>query len=191
MTVMQQEYLRNADILLYQEPAFSRSNQPQHLFLTLKIPGFITILPRPIDQLRTPPANRIPRVMAYARERDDIIVVPRYDICLDHDILVIEIQQRPHRPILIVNLYNPPTGSAGAHSAGQRMKLLNLPDTYPTIIAGDFNLHHPDWEETTTEPVAAAKEWQNGYKISLFRYSMYITTQCFTTATTYTIRYAT
>jgi len=28
--------------------------------------------------------------MAYARERDDIIVVPRYDICLDHDILIIE-----------------------------------------------------------------------------------------------------
>ena len=42
--------------------------------------------------------------MAYPRERDDIIAVPRYDTCLDHDILVIEIQQRPHQPILIVNI---------------------------------------------------------------------------------------
>ena len=70
--------------------------------------------------------------MAYPRERDDIIVVPRYDIRLDHDILVIEIQQRPHQPILI---YNPPTGSVGAHSVGQRMKPLNLPDTYRIMIA--------------------------------------------------------
>ena len=80
MTVMQQEYLRDTDILLYQEPAFSRSNLPQHLFLTPKIPGFKTILPIPIDQLRTPTANRFPRVMAYARERDDTIIVPRYDL---------------------------------------------------------------------------------------------------------------
>ena len=42
--------------------------------------------------------------MAYPRERDDIIAVPRYDTCLDHDILVIEIRQRPHQPILIVNI---------------------------------------------------------------------------------------
>ena len=76
-----------------------------------------------------------------------MIVVPRYDICLDHGMMVIEIQQRPHKPILVVNMYNPPSGSTGAHSTGQRPKLLDLPDTYPTIIAGDFNLHHPDWEE--------------------------------------------
>ena len=144
MSIIQQEYIRNTDILLYQEPAFSRSTLPQHRFLTPKIPGFTTVLPIPIDQLRAPPANRVPRVMAYALERNDVIVVPRYDICLDHDI---EIQQRPHKPILVVNIYDPPSGSTGAHSTGQRLKLLDLPDTSPTTIAGDFNLHHPDWEE--------------------------------------------
>ena len=46
--------------------------------------------------------------MAYALERNDVIVVPRYDICLDHDMMVIEIQQRPHKLILVVNIYNPP-----------------------------------------------------------------------------------
>ena len=100
--------------------------------------------------------------MAYAREQNDVIVVPRYDICLDHDMMVIEIQQRPHKPILVVNLYNPPPGSSGAHSTRQRLKLLDLPDSSPTIIAGDFNLHHPDWEEMTTEPPATTRamaEW--------------------------------
>ena len=69
MTAIQQEYLRNTDILLYQEPVFSRSNQPQRLFLTPKILGFTKILPVLSDLLRTPPANRFPGVMAYARER--------------------------------------------------------------------------------------------------------------------------
>ena len=178
MTVMQQEYLRDTDILLYQEPAFSRSTLPQHLFLTPKIPGFKTILPIPIGQLRTPPANCFPRVMAYARERDDMIIVPRYDLCLDHDLMVIEIQQRPHQPILIVNIYNPPAGSAGAHSTGQRLRLLELPDTHPVIIAGDFNLHHPDWEDMTTEPIATARalaEWLQDTSYSLLNVHNYPT----------------
>ena len=122
MTTMQQEYIRDTDILLCQEPAFFTSTLPQPLFLTAKIPGFKTILPISIDQLRTPPANRVPRVMAYARERNEVIVVPRYDICLDHDMMVIEIQPRPHQPVLVVNIYNPPSGSIGTHSTGQRLK---------------------------------------------------------------------
>ena len=71
-------------------------------------------------------------------------------------------QRQPHQPIIVVNIYNPPTGSAEAHSTGQRIESLNLTDTYPTIIARDFNFHHPDWEEMTTDPIAAAKamaEW--------------------------------
>ena len=135
MPTMQQEYIRDTDILLCQEPAFSTSTLPQHLFLTPKIPGFKAILPIPIDQLRTPPANRVRRMMAYARERNDVIVVPRYDICLDHNMMVIEIQLRPHQPVLVVNIYNPPSGSIGTHSTGQRAKLLDPPGMYPTIIA--------------------------------------------------------
>ena len=178
MTVMQQEYLQDTDTILYQEPVFSRSSLPQHLFLTLKIPGFKTILPILINQLRVPPASRFPRVMAYAREREDMIVVPRYDLCLDHDMMVIEVRQCPHQPILIVNLYNPPTGSTRAHLTGQRLILMNLPDMYPTIIAGDFNLHHPDWEEMTTELIAAARtmaEWIQDMSLSLLNVHNYPT----------------
>ena len=96
MAIMQQEYICNTDILLYQEPAFSRSTLPQHQFLTLKILGFPTILLILIDQLKATPANQVPRVMAYACEWNDIIVVPRYNICLNLDMMVIEIQQQPH-----------------------------------------------------------------------------------------------
>ena len=119
LTVMQQEYLRTTDILLYQEPAFSRSNPTTPIPYSDEKTGFKMILPIQIDQLRTPPANRFPRVMAYGRERNDMGVVPKYDLCLDHDILVIVNQQRPHQPIVMVNIDNPPTESVGAHSEGQ------------------------------------------------------------------------
>ena len=178
MTVMQQEYLWDTDILLYQEPAFSWSNLPQHSFLTPKIPGFRTILPIPIEQLRTPPVNCLPRVMAYAHKRDDMFIILRYNLCLDHDMMIIEIQQQPHQPILIANIYNLPAGSTGAHSTGQRLRNLDLPNTYPTIITGDFNLHHPDWEEMTTEPIAAAKtmaEWLQDTYFSLLNVHNYPT----------------
>ena len=37
------------------------------------------------------------------------------------------------------------------------MELLNLTGTYLTIMAGVFTFHHPDWDEMTTEPIAAVK----------------------------------
>jgi len=35
-------------------------------------------------------------------------------------------------------LYNLSAGSAGAHLTGQQLRLLDLPNTYPIIIVGDF-----------------------------------------------------
>ena len=119
-----------------------------------------------------------------------MIVVPRYDICFDHDIIVIEIEQRLHQPILVVNIYNPPTASVGAHSTGQRMKLLNSPDTYLTVIRR-LQPAPPDWEEITTEPTAAAKsmvEWLQDKSFSLLNVHNYPT--FFTTVIAYTTRYA-
>ena len=100
--------------------------------------------------------------MASARVRNDMIVVPRYGIRMGNDMAAIEIQQRLHWLVFVVNLYNPPAGGIGAHLIGQRVKPPNLPDTNPTAIVGDLNLHRPDWEKMTTEPIAAARamaEW--------------------------------
>ena len=88
-----------------------------------------------------------------------------------------------------MNIYSLPAGSVRAHSIYQRMKFLNLLDTYPTIIARDFTLHQT--EETTTEPIAAAKAMADWLQDKSFRYSMNITTQRFTIIIAYTTRHAT
>jgi len=80
--------------------------------------------------------------------------------------------------VFIVNIYDPPSGSIGAYLTGQRLRLLNIPETCATIIAGDTNLHHPDWEEMTTEPTAVANamaEWRQGKSCSLLNVYNYPT----------------
>ena len=59
------------------------------------------------------------------------------------------------------------------------MELLNLLGTYLIIISGDLALHHPDWDEMRPNRWQRRKQWQLGYKIRLFRYSMYIAAQHF------------
>ena len=107
-----------------------------------------------------------------------MFIVLRYNLCLDHNMMIIEIQQQPHQPILIANIYNPPAGSTGAHLMGQHLRNLDLPNMYPTIIAGNFNLHHPDWEEMTTELITAAKtmaKWLQDMYFSLLNVHNYPT----------------
>ena len=82
--------------------------------------------------------------------------------------MVIGTQQQPQQSILVLNIYNPPTESVWAHSTDQRMRLLNLKDTYPTVIARDVNLYHSDWEDMTIEPIVAAKARRNDNKKIFF-----------------------
>lgn len=161
MNTIHAEHIHKTDLILYQEPGFAPNPAPA--FLPPNALGLTPILPIPIEQLRT--QERCPRVMAYTRPSSDFTVTPRYDICEDHDMMVIEIRQTRKTPFFIINLYNPGRGTPGAHSTGERLMRLNLPVNGEVIIAGDFNLHHPDWEEMETEPIEAARnlaEWLQG-----------------------------
>jgi hypothetical protein len=57
---------------------------------------------------------------------------------------------------MIINIYN--DAPAKQNSILFRLRHLNIPNN-PTILTGDFNLHHPLWstdEFTTTEPITQA-----------------------------------
>ncbi|KAL6298876.1 hypothetical protein BKA93DRAFT_706866, partial [Sparassis latifolia] len=102
---------------------------------------------QPILPISTLTAVDRPRVMAYVAKRDDFTVTLRSDIIQDLDIQVLEVQQHPHPPTLLVNVYNqPPIHDHHAAWTAERLRQVHLPPEVPTVISGDWNAHHRMWE---------------------------------------------
>ncbi|KAG6887077.1 hypothetical protein C0992_000907 [Termitomyces sp. T32_za158] len=62
----------------------------------------------PIPPTATIPAERRPRVMAYAKRRQDFTITLRSDLAKDLDIQVLDISQANYPTVTIVNIYNQP-----------------------------------------------------------------------------------
>ena len=80
----------------------------------------------------------------YYRPRNDFSITLRSDLIEDRDIQILEISQTNQPTTIIINVYND-------SPRGDQCILYKLRDiyhtlpTHPTIITGDFNLHHPTW----------------------------------------------
>src|SRR5438045_874306 len=77
--------------------------------------------------------------------------------CTSRDLIFLQIQAQNTLPLNIVNIYNAPIGSTGAGSAVDL--LLKLPQTLwrSALLAGDFNLHHPNWDPDHLSPSRQAE----------------------------------
>ena len=80
-----------------------------------------------------------PRVLAYSNRSSGATFSLRSDLVQHGDIMAIEVSRGPSS-CLIVNLYNDELNSA-------LLQLYSMPfdRSSPTIITGNFNLHHPTW----------------------------------------------
>lgn len=98
--------------------------------------------------------NPIPRVAAYvSRACTDIRVTQRSDIVSHRDILILEVHLSPKLSFLVVNIYNDSDSTAL-----DILVSLPLPEL-PSIISGDFNLHHGSWSrEVKPPPVSSRSE---------------------------------
>ena len=93
-----------------------------------------------------------PRVAAYVNRRlKNCQISVRADISSHRDILILELRSRK-RSLLIVNLYND-----DHNTAVDALYALHLPGDVPTIITGDFNLHHPLWSIEDPAPRSTGK----------------------------------
>ena len=132
------------DILLLQEPAWSFIGRDQTSGRDIDGPvalkGWSTILP---VTSRNPNSPR-PRTLTYFRPRNDFTITLRTDLLEDRDAQVLEINQANHPSTLIINVYNDsPKGDLCILN-----KLRDVYDSFPnspTLITGNFNLHHPIW----------------------------------------------
>ncbi|KAF5311492.1 hypothetical protein D9611_011566 [Ephemerocybe angulata] len=90
--------------------------------------------------------------MTYA----DFRVTLRSDLIEDRDVQVLDITQGQQPTITIVNVYNDPRRkNDGALARLRRTEGLDL--RRPTIITGDYNMHHPLWSRNPgpTDPLTA------------------------------------
>jgi hypothetical protein len=137
-------YHTDFDVLLLQEPAWSFIGHDQESGRDIEGPvalkGWQTILP--VTSM-TPNSPR-PRTLTYYRPRNDFNVTLRSDLLEDRDVQVLEISQAAHPNTLIINIYNDSPKGDLCILNKLRDALNTFPD-HPTIITGDFNLHHPNW----------------------------------------------
>ena len=157
-TILHQGFERSTDIILLQEPYCPKING---VHIGLQHSAYHLVLPTPSDN----PSNISirPRVLAYIRKARNLNCIPRFDLCNDPDMQVIEVFGL--ESFLIYNIYNErqrdyglvpsqDTQSRGSYTIDRL--LLNSRLQSPSVLVGDFNLHHPRWNSAAT-PAGATK----------------------------------
>ena len=133
---------KERDVLIIQEPRWGRigtDGRGQPIIGPIGHRAWTPILP-----MTTITEGTTPRVMIYFRNRADYTVTLRSDIAKDLDLQVIDITQGTHT-FTIVNIYNDPRKKR--EGSAYKLRNLNLPRERPTIITGDWNIHHNLWSD--------------------------------------------
>jgi ribonuclease HI len=130
------------DLLLVQEP-YIYKDYPRRI--TKRHPSFECFTP--IDDW----TSRQPRVLTYVRKGAGLQATQIRPLIPDSpalpDTLFLHIASPSGAPLLVVNVYNAPFGSIRAGGTARALTLLPIPLlSQPTIVAGDLNLLHPQWQ---------------------------------------------
>ena len=151
------------DIILVQEPWWNSN-------ITTSFQGWQVILPTTIKE------NNCPRVVTYYKLQAGIEITLRTDISSDLDFMVLDIKHEGsrHPPTCIINLYNQtkPGEIPSLNFTTDRLANINLHPGMPTVIMGDWNLHHSNWNSSIEKELTPPKtqevvDWLDGQGFSL------------------------
>jgi hypothetical protein len=131
------------DVLLVQEPYVYKDLSRR---ITKRHPAYECFTP--LDDW----TSGRPRVLTYVRKRAGLRTTQVRPLTSDStalpDLLFLHIAARAGPALLVINVYNAPTGSKIRPGEAARA-LVQLPPALlaqPTLIAGDLNLLHPRWQ---------------------------------------------
>jgi len=130
-------YFNDADLLLLQEPWWAQIS-PNGTKGPVGYRAWTPILPTMTQSIDDPPS----RVMAYFRPCPSMEVVHRSDLIQDRDIQILNIIQ-DNPTTNIINLYN--DHKCHDECATALLHTISLSHNQPTIITGDWNMHHYLW----------------------------------------------
>ncbi|KAI0998430.1 hypothetical protein K3495_g9766 [Podosphaera aphanis] len=127
------------DILLIQEPYISKDIARK---LTCKNPSYQCFTLIDDCSIR-------PRVLAYANKNNGLSFVqdaPVTDLEVGKGDLLLTIKFPGNVDVKVINVYNAPPGAIDPGAEPSFLYSLAETNFLPkTILAGDFNLHHPSW----------------------------------------------
>ena len=144
ITQLLNNQITELDILLIQEPSWSLTGRDpdtgNEIYGPTALQGWNIILPVPASA----GARDRPRTLTYYRPRHDFSITLRSDIIENRDIQVLDILQTNQPTVTIINIYNdtPKREECIAHKIQQTAGIIR---PHPTIITGDFNMHHALW----------------------------------------------
>ena len=148
LALAQEEHI---DVLLVQEPYIFHERDRR---ITKRHPSFECFTP-------TDNWTSRPRVLTYLRkgvglQAEQVRPLPsNSEAC--RDLLFLTVMSPSGHNILIINIYNAPTGCTGEGLPIQALTLLPRAAFPPhTFLAGDFNLHHPRWQPSYQLGTSAA-----------------------------------
>ena len=149
-------FQHGVDIILVQEP-YVFHDLPRRI--TKKHPAFECFSPTHSWQLR-------PRVMTYVRKGTGLTaeqLCPLNDEAdSTRDLLLLRVVS-PSRSVTIINIYNAPSGCAGAGAATAALRVLPRDMiSGRCLLGGDFNLHHPRWQPAfpgSSAPAQPTVDW--------------------------------
>ena len=169
--ILQQAVESQTDIVFLQEPAVASNPLRNGTWICYQHPSYYPILPEPGLSLSDIPQR--PRVLTYVRRLLGLQVNARFDLALDPDFQAIEVAAS--EPFIAVNIYNqkakpPAIGPYTLDRLFQRQELLQKLRQRPSLLVGDFNLHHT-WWNATAQPSSRANKlvtWLVEIKASFF-----------------------
>jgi ribonuclease HI len=124
------------DVVLIQEPCVGNLARR----ITKWHPGFKSLTP--VENWE----QALPRVLTYIRKDPQLQAVPVPGSWEPNgDILAAQVVAWGQR-LLLINIYNAPRGSVDPGRGLQSLLSFAPLAGVPALIAGDFNLHHPDWQ---------------------------------------------
>ena len=100
--------------------------------------------------------------MAYHRQGANIEITLRNDIITDPDVMILDVRREGSNgePTCIINIYN--QKALGEHQQAEwtidRLARVNIDHTKPTIITGDWNIRHPDWDNRVNTAFPRTRE---------------------------------
>ena len=156
-TILQEALEGKADLVCLQEPATYTQDS---FFFTISHAAFHCYFYSG-SKVR-------PRVALYVRKASNIQAIERLDLSKDLDFQILEFSflQSLSPSLFVINLYNeaPLQGSGYTVFTIDRFlrlsfssSLTSSPSSPPTLLLGDFNLHHPLWNSTVVDQTKIQK----------------------------------